>query len=315
MDQQRLAEQLSGLFVVSTVTIGVLAALLVWQLEHFNALPLTLLIVAAGVTVCALVFRRTESALVRLTRHFDTLLRTADEQSQRAEAANRLKDEFLATLSHELRTPLNAILGWAQIILARPQPDAETRAGLEAIERNARAQAQLIDDLLDMNQIIAGKLRLDIQRIDPAPVIHAAMDTVRPSAEAKRIRLRARIDPETGPVFGDPSRLQQIVWNLLSNAIKFTPAGGTVDVDVERSEGFLTIAVQDTGTGIPAAFLPYVFERFRQADSSTARRYSGLGLGLSIARQLVELHGGSIHAASAGEGTGATFIVRLPAPS
>ncbi|CAN5505720.1 hypothetical protein BH09MYX1_BH09MYX1_60690 [soil metagenome] len=237
-----------------------------------------------------------------------------DERSARAEIEriSLMKDEFLATLSHELRTPLNAMLGWSQILLSRPQHDAETRGGLEAIERNARAQAQLIEDLLDMNQIVAGKLRLDVQDVDLAAVVRAAIDTVRPSANAKMIRLRATLDPNAGPIFGDPSRLQQIAWNLLSNAVKFTPKGGNIVIDLRRVRSHVELTVQDSGSGIPASFLPHVFERFRQADSSTTRKYSGIGLGLSIVKQLVERHGGAIRAASPGENAGATFVVSVP---
>ena len=237
------------------------------------------------------------------------------ERDARAEAerASRMKDEFLATLSHELRTPLNAILGWSQILLARKGvEDGDLKRGLETIARNARAQTQLIDDLLDMSRIVSGKVRLDVQPLDLSSVVDAAVDAVRPSAEAKAIRLQKVLDPSAGPVSGDPNRLQQVVWNLLSNAIKFTPKGGKVEVLLARVNSHLEVTVTDSGQGISADFLPYVFDRFRQADASSTRIYSGLGLGLSIAKQLVELHGGSIQAKSDGDNFGATFIVRLP---
>jgi len=188
----------------------------------------------------------------------------------------------------------------------------EVKQGLESIERNARAQTQLVEDLLDMNNIVSGKVRLDVQATNLGKVVEAAVDSIRPAAEAKSIRLRRIIDPLAGPVSGDPNRLQQVVWNLLSNAIKFTPKGGKVEILVERVNSHLEITVHDSGMGIPQEFLPYVFERFRQADASTTRRHGGLGLGLSICKQIVELHGGSIRADSKGEGHGATFVVSLP---
>lgn len=236
------------------------------------------------------------------------------ERDARAEVerVSLMKDEFLATLSHELRTPLNAVLGWAEMLLARAAPGTDVRRGLESISRNAHAQSQLIDDLLDMNRIISGKIRLDVQSADLASIIEASLESVRPSAEAKGIRLRWLLDPLPGPVFGDPHRLQQVVWNLLSNAVKFTPKGGAIDVMLRRVNSHIEITVCDSGAGIPAEFLPHLFERFRQLDSSTTRSHGGLGLGLSIVKQLVELHGGAIRAESAGEGMGATFVVSLP---
>lgn len=236
------------------------------------------------------------------------------EQKARAEAENlnRLKDEFLSTVSHELRTPLNAILGWSQILRVNRVDEAMMNRALETIERNARSQAQLIDDLLDISRIITGKIRLNVQTIELLTVIEAAMDTVRPAADAKNIRLQSVLDPAAGPVLGDSERLQQIVWNLLSNAIKFTPKRGRVQVCLQRINSHVEIIVADTGQGISAEFLPYVFERFRQADSSITRSFGGLGLGLAIVRQLVELHGGTVHAESPGEGQGATFTVKLP---
>jgi PAS domain S-box-containing protein len=238
----------------------------------------------------------------------------AGERAARAEAerVSRMKDEFLATLSHELRTPLNAILGWAQILRASEPTPGDLGQGLETIERNARLQAQLIEDLLDMSRIISGKVRLDVQRVDLSAVIDAAVETVRPAAEAKGVRMAKLIDPHAGPVRGDPNRLQQVVWNLLSNAIKFTPRGGRVEVALERVNSNVEITVSDTGVGISPDFLPYVFERFRQADASSTRRHGGLGLGLSIVKHLAELHGGTVRARSAGEGKGASFIVHLP---
>jgi PAS domain S-box-containing protein len=241
----------------------------------------------------------------------ELLLREQAARRQ-AEEASRMKDEFLATVSHELRTPLNAILGWAGI-LRRKAVDANTAAqAIETIERNARAQTQLIEDLLDISRIITGRMRLDIQPVEVPVVIQAVVDAIRPAADAKEIRLQVVLDPTAGPVSGDPSRLQQVVWNLLSNAVKFTPKGGRVQVRLERVNSRVEITVSDSGQGISPEFLPYVFDRFRQADSSYNRIHGGLGLGLAIVRQLVELHGGAVEVQSAGEGYGASFTVKLP---
>ena len=241
--------------------------------------------------------------------------RTEEERAlllMEAEAANRTKDEFLATMSHELRTPMTAILGWAQLLRSSTLSEADFERALEIVERNAQAQKKLIDDLLDISRIITGKLRLDVRAVDPANVVAAAIDALRPTAEAKAIRLQPLIDPQAGPVSGDPDRLQQVVWNLLSNAIKFTPKGGRVQVRLERADSHVEIVVSDSGKGIPTEFLPHVFDRFRQADGTSTRKHGGLGLGLAIVRQLVELHGGTVSVESEGEGQGATFVVQLP---
>ncbi len=236
------------------------------------------------------------------------------ERAARAEAerVSRMKDEFLSTLSHELRTPLNAILGWAQILARSGHSATDLAAGLATIERNARSQALIVEDLLDMSRIISGKVRLDVQRVELAALVYAAVETLRPAAEAKQIHLQVVPDPAIGPVSGDPNRLQQIFWNLISNSVKFTPRAGRVQVLLERVDSHLEISVIDSGEGIKAGFLPLVFNRFQQEDASTTRRHGGLGLGLSIVKQLVELHGGSVRAHSAGEGQGATFVVALP---
>jgi signal transduction histidine kinase/ActR/RegA family two-component response regulator len=238
----------------------------------------------------------------------------ASERAARsaAEHTSRMKDEFLATMSHELRTPLNAIVGWAHLLLQR-NPDAnDLQQGLSTIERNARVQTRLIEDLLDMSRIISGKLRLDMQRVLPVTIIEAAIDSLKPAADAKGVRLEKMLDPLAAPVAGDPGRLQQVVWNLLSNAIKFTPKGGRVQVILERVNSHVELTVADTGQGIAPEFLPFVFDRFRQGDSSTTRKQGGLGIGLAIAKQLVELHGGTIRATSPGNGQGSSFIVQLP---
>jgi signal transduction histidine kinase/CheY-like chemotaxis protein len=225
--------------------------------------------------------------------------------------ANRLKDEFLATLSHELRTPLNAVLGWTRVVRSA-QVDAPTHdRALESIERNARAQARLIEDLLEISRIVTGKLRLQMRDVDLAAIVEAAVEVVQPAALAKRIPLKVVIEVQPSWTAGDPDRLQQVVWNLLSNAVKFTPAGGQVTVRLERSDDY-RLTVRDTGPGIEPQFLPFVFDPFRQADGTASREHGGLGLGLAIAKQLVELHGGTITASSQGRGTGAMFAVRLP---
>lgn len=229
-----------------------------------------------------------------------------------AERLSSLKDEFLANLSHELRTPLNAILGWAEMLRNRSRSPADLEKGLATIERNARIQTRLVEDLLDMSRILSGKVRLEVESLDPAAFIDAAVDTLRPAASAKGVRIDTQLEPGAGPVLGDRSRLQQVIWNLLSNAIKFTPKGGKVQVFLERVRSQVEIRVVDTGLGISSAFLPHVFDRFRQADTGSTRRHGGLGLGLSIVRNLVELHGGVVRAESAGPDQGSTFVVQLP---
>lgn len=238
----------------------------------------------------------------------------AAERAARAEAerASRMKDEFVATLSHELRTPLNAIVGWTQFLLRDASVSESLRKGLDVIDRNARAQARMVDDLLDFSRILAGKLRLDTERVDLVDIVEYVIRSVEPAAQAKDIRIASSLEAGSA-VLGDPSRLQQIVWNLLSNAVKFTGKGGLVEVALRRLGGEVELAVVDNGQGITAEFLPHVFERFCQEDAGIARQHGGLGLGLSIARQLVELHGGGIAARSGGAGCGATFVVTLPA--
>jgi len=238
----------------------------------------------------------------------------AREQALRGEAetANQIKDEFLATVSHELRTPLNAILGWATLMTRAKADDATVTRAIEAIERNAKAQAQLIEDLLDVSRMISGKLRLNVKPIELISVIKAAVDAVHPAAEAKNLQLEMVFDAAADRILGDASRLQQVIWNLLSNAVKFTPSGGRVQIKLKRTDSHARIIVSDTGAGIPSEFLSHVFEPFRQADGTTTRGNAGLGLGLAIAHRLVEMHGGEISAASAGEGQGASFTVTIP---
>ncbi len=239
------------------------------------------------------------------------LMRERDARRQ-AEESDRLKDEFLATLSHELRTPLTSILGWATLIRQGEFDEANFDRAIETIERNARSQARLIDDLLDVSRIITGNLRLQIRPIDLVSVVEAAKDGLRPTAEAKRITLHTELEPESCLVKGDPNRLRQVIWNLVINAIKFTPRGGNVSVSLECVEPYVRLKVSDTGEGIPPEFLPYVFDRFRQAEGSVTRKQGGLGLGLAVVRHLVELHGGKVMAESRGTGQGSTFTVELP---
>ena len=238
----------------------------------------------------------------------------ASEKLARSEAerANRLKDEFLATISHELRNPLNAIMGWAHMLRLGKLNEANTERAVETIYRNAQSQTQLVSDLLDVSRIISGKLRLDMRMVDLIYIVNAAIDSIRPAVDAKGIQLQPILDPSAGPISGDADRLQQVVWNLLTNAVKFTPKGGEIQVEVRRIDSHVEIVVSDSGVGISKEFLPYVFDRFRQADASTTRIHGGLGLGLSIVRQLVDLHGGSVSVESEGEGKGTTFTITLP---
>ena len=245
----------------------------------------------------------------------ERLLLQEKEAREEAETASRMKDEFLATISHELRTPLTAILGWASMLNRGSLSQFQTRHALQVIQQSAKSQAKLVDDILDTARIITGRLKLDAQPVKIERVFQAAVDVIRPSAEAKRIALQAVIDDRSSIVFGDPNRVQQVIWNLLSNAVKFTSEGGRVEARLRRSEGNVEITVTDTGMGIEPQFLPYVFDRFRQADSTSTRKYSGLGLGLAIVRHVVEMHGGTVAASSPGKGQGATFNVRFPMAS
>jgi signal transduction histidine kinase len=236
------------------------------------------------------------------------------EQKARAsaEVANRVKDEFLAMLSHELRTPLNAIVGWTHLLKSGTLRDSDRARGIDVIDRNASAQRAIIDELLDVSRIITGKLKLDATPIDPVGVLEAAVDAIRPAALAKEIRINVSVERNYGLVVGEAVRLQQVIWNLLSNSVKFTPKNGRIDVELKVLGRHFAITVSDTGEGIPPDFLPYIFDRFRQADSTSRRKHGGLGVGLSIVRNLVELHGGDVQATSDGPGKGASFTIRLP---
>lgn len=272
--------------------------------------------------------KQSEALLQNQNDRLNQLMLSLQQQTEEAQQANRIKDEFLAVLSHELRSPLNPILGWTKILQTSSQDKARTQYALETIERNAKLQAQLIEDLLDVSRILQGKLSLNTDQIDLAFTVKAALETVTLAAEAKSIQIQAVLEPNVGPVLGDSNRLQQVVWNLLTNAVKFTPKNGRVEVRLKKSEcsnsaserldltqnsqTYAQITVTDTGRGISPDFLPYVFDYFRQADSTTTRKFGGLGLGLAIVHQLVELHGGTIQASSPGEGQGAIFTVSLP---
>jgi PAS domain S-box-containing protein len=244
----------------------------------------------------------------------DNAMLFASEQKARdaADQANRTKDDFLATVSHELRTPLNAMLGWTRMLRAGTLPETRRERALETIERNAVTQAQLIEDLLDISRIISGKMRLEVQSVELLRIVEQALDSLRLASESREIRIVAELDQDAGPLLGDPNRLQQVVWNLLNNAIKFTQKGGRIRISLERVDASVTLTVADNGRGISPRFLPFVFERFKQADPGISRAHGGLGLGLAISRHIVELHGGAIEAHSEGEGHGATFVVRLP---
>jgi signal transduction histidine kinase/CheY-like chemotaxis protein len=246
--------------------------------------------------------RQSESELQRM------VARERNARSQ-VEAADRAKDEFLATLSHELRTPLNMVLGWLTMLRTGSMREDQRAYALEVIERNARLQAQLIEDLLDVSRIVMGQVRLALCPLAPAPTVSTVLESLRPTAEAKGVTLHPPLALETAKIWGDASRVQQVLWNLLSNAIKFTPSGGHISVELTEDDHHVHVCIRDTGIGIPADFLPHVFERFRQADSSTTRAHRGVGLGLSIVRDLVELHGGSIEARSEGANRGAQFVV------
>lgn len=271
------------------------------------------LVVSAGLYALSRVQVIARLSAERTALELQTTRDAAIAAHQEAEEASRLKDEFLATLSHELRTPLNAIVGWTSLLQNGILPDGERGRALETIARNGRALAQLVDDLLDVSRITTGKLRLELELIDGAALITEAIEAIKPTAKIRRIKLETNIDESLGRFSADPARLRQIIWNLMSNALKFTPPEGNVSLTASRRDDVITMVVRDDGQGIVPAFLPHVFERFRQADGSTTRAQGGLGLGLAIVRHLVELHGGQVRAESEGEGKGATFTVQLPA--
>ena len=260
---------------------------------------------SSGTIVGASKIARDVTERVAMEREYARLYAEAQE-------ANRIKDDFLAVLSHELRTPLNAIVGYSRLMRGNMLPQDQVMRAIETLERNARWLTQIVDDVLDVSRIVSGKVRLDVQAVELATVLDNAVGTIQPAADAKGVRIQTLIDPRISPISGDPARLQQVLWNLLSNAVKFTPKGGRVQVRLERVNSHIEIVVSDTGIGISKDFLPYVFDRFRQADSGSTRRTGGLGLGLAIVKHLVEMHGGTVEADSPGEDKGSTFTVRLP---
>ena len=288
--------------------LGIVSYMCVPLPSHGRAIgALTFVVAESGRRYAEADLRFAESVAARAALAIDNA-RAYDD----ARRANRLKDEFLANLSHELRTPLNAILGYSRMLRTGSLLEERRAGAVEIVERNAAALAQIVEDLLDVSRIVAGKVRLNVQPVELPGVIADAVATVRPAADAKGIQIEMVLDPGSAPVSGDPDRLQQVAWNLLSNAVKFTQRGGRVQVRLERVNSHIELVVSDTGRGIPTEFLPHVFERFRQGDGGMSRQYGGLGLGLAICRQLVELHGGTVGVASDGEETGATFTVRLP---
>lgn len=321
----------SGRPFIVAVSLSESEVLARWQAEvrwSITVFGVALVLVAA---MLAGLFRQmaakaeAEDTLVRTRELEATRLREANErlaaalareQTARkdAESASALKDQFIMTVSHELRTPLTAIAGWARLLVDGMVTEAQKTTALRTIERNAQTQTRLIEDLLDVSGIMTGKLRLDVRKVQLADVIQASTDAIRPAADAKRIDLAATVEPDTGELMADPDRLQQVIWNLLSNAVKFTREGGKVTLYASRQHEHVEIVVTDTGIGISPDFLPHVFDRFRQADTGSTRRHGGLGLGLAIVRNLVELHGGVVTAESEGAGKGARFTVRLPAP-
>ena len=290
------------------------------QFTSSSERPLTVLGPLRNVTILErpvrrLILSRTVAIALRGRRRQLELRAYLEERAdllRREQLANRMKDEFLMTVSHELRTPLTAIYGWARMLVSGEIREDQKRRAIETIERNAHAQTQLVNDLLDVSRAISGKVRLDVQSVDLSQVVLAAVDSMQPAADAKGIRLQTILDPDAGPISGDRDRMQQVVWNLLSNAIKFTPKDGRVQVILARRDSHVEVVVSDTGGGIDPEFLPHVFDRFRQGDSGTTRRHGGLGLGLAIVRHLVELHGGSVKVESPGVGAGTTFRVLIP---
>jgi signal transduction histidine kinase/ActR/RegA family two-component response regulator len=266
---------------------------------------------------CVAVALRARARQFELRTHLEERAQLLDsERTARiaAEMVNRMKDEFLMTVSHELRTPLTAIYGWAHLLVTGQIRDENKRRAIETIERNAQAQTQLVNDLLDVSRAITGKVRLDLRAVDVAPIVSAATDSIQPAAEAKGIRVQTDFDPAAGSILADAARLQQIVWNLLANAVKFTPPGGNIEVRLAVKDPHVEIVVSDTGSGIAPEFAPYLFDRFRQGEAGTTRQHGGLGLGLSIVRHLVELHGGTVSAESGGVGRGSTADGRTHAP-
>ena len=295
------------------VTIGTLGAILVWEFENVGSTTAAVLIAVCSIGAAVVMATGLRARILGISQHYETLLATADEQSRRAEAAGRVKNEFLSSLSHELRTPLNSVLGWARLLASGRLSDTQTTRAIAAIERAGWAQSHLIENLLDVSRMVEGKLRVTPRPTAVRSIIEGAVDSVRESAEGRGVVVETRIDPALRTVSVDPNRLHQILGHLLSNAVKFTPPGGRVDVCVETTVEALRVVVRDTGVGFQPETVHQLFEQFRQGDTGATRQYGGLGLGLAIARHLVEQHGGTISAHSDGPDQGAEFEVRLPA--
>jgi len=304
--------QLGRLIVTPFATIGVLAAVLVWEVEHVGSILLAVAIALGGVFIGVMVSRQLRRDIEGVTDYYARLLHNADEQSRQAEAANRLKDDFLTTVSHELRTPLNSVLGWARLLASGKLNVPQSARAVQAIERAGWAQSRLIEDLLDLSRIVGGTLELSVRPTAVQPLIESAIESLRPAAAAKRIAIDVALDPSLPPIAIDPHRFKQVVWNLVSNAIKFTPSRGRVEIRLAGISEELRLTVTDTGIGFPPEVAAHLFERFRQGDSSSTREHGGLGLGLGIVRHVVELHGGTVTASSAGDNTGSMFEVRMP---
>ncbi len=305
-----------GTFIVACGATHLMEVWTLWSPAYWTAGGVKALTAIASVAT-ALILPPLVPKALELVRNAKLREELYQEQAARAdaEAANRAKDQFLATLSHELRTPINAVYGWARLLRAGGVPAEDVAKGLEAIERNAQAQVRLIEDLLDISRIVAGKMQIDVRPVDLRGIVRAALDSVGPAVKAKDLTIAQELDPAASMIAGDPDRLQQVVWNLLANAVKFTPPGGRITIALRPVDHRVELSVADTGQGIPGDVLPFVFERFRQAEGGSTRRHGGLGIGLALVRHLVEMHGGDVRAESAGPGRGATFTVRLRARS
>lgn len=309
----QVGAQLARLLVVPLTTVGVVSALLVWEIEHVGSIALAASLAVVALAAMLLVARGVRRQIDELSDHYEALLREADEASRRAEAASRLKDEFLGTLSHELRTPLNSILGWTRLLAGGKLDATQTANALGAIERAGWAQSRLIEDLLDLSRIVGGRLQLSLRPTSLGTVVRAVVESLEPAAVARGIVVETHLDDRMAPVSVDPDRFQQMAWHLISNAIKFTLSDGRVWVVLEQHGPEVILTVADTGIGFTVDQADHLFERFRQGDSSSTRRFGGVGLGLGLVRHLAELHGGTVAARSEGVHRGSTFEVRLPA--
>jgi len=304
--------QLGRVVAMPLAAVGVMASVLVWEVEHVGSLTVAIIVAASVLSAAFIIAHRVRHRIEELSTHYQGLLDIADAESRRAEAANRLKDEFLATLSHELRTPLHAILGWSRLLSSGKLSPEQTKRAVQAIERAGWTQNRLVGDLLDLQQVVAGTVTLAMSAVFVRPVVESAIQSLATAAAAKHLDVRTQFDSKAGVIAADPDRLRQVVWHLMSNAIKFTPDGGHVLVSVRRGDHDVVIEVHDTGIGFESDVAEHLFERFRQGDSSSTRQFGGLGVGLGIVRHLVELHGGVASARSRGENKGSTFSVRFP---